>query len=60
MAGVPLLDLKSQFAALRGDILSGIEDVLESGAYVLGPRVKAFEAEIAVYCGTKFAVGCAS
>ncbi|GAI57273.1 unnamed protein product, partial [marine sediment metagenome] len=33
---------------------------LRSGYYVLGPNVKAFEHEIAQYCGTKYAIGVAS
>lgn len=34
--------------------------VLESGYFVLGPHVAAFEAAFADYCGTRYAVGVAN
>jgi dTDP-4-amino-4,6-dideoxygalactose transaminase len=34
--------------------------VVDSQTFILGEEVKRFESEIAAYCGTKFAVGCAS
>ncbi len=33
---------------------------MQQGQFILGPEVKAFEEEIASYCGTKFAIGVAS
>ncbi len=57
---IPLLDLKTQFAGLESEMMSAISDVLRSGAYVLGPTVKGFEAEIAAYTGAEHAVACAS
>jgi dTDP-4-amino-4,6-dideoxygalactose transaminase len=60
MASIPLLDLKTQYESLREDLLAAVEDVFTSGAYVLGPKVKAFEEQIASYCGTKHGVGVAS
>jgi dTDP-4-amino-4,6-dideoxygalactose transaminase len=57
---VPLLDLSLQNNLLRGEIESAIARVLDSGQFILGDEVKALEAEIAEYCRTKFAVGCAS
>jgi dTDP-4-amino-4,6-dideoxygalactose transaminase len=57
---VPLLDLKAQFATIKDEILSAINDVVESQYFVLGPTVEQLEKEIAAYCGTKHAIGCAS
>jgi dTDP-4-amino-4,6-dideoxygalactose transaminase len=48
---VPLVDLKAQFAPLKGEIMQAIEDVLESMHLFLGPNTRAFEEEFAAYCG---------
>jgi dTDP-4-amino-4,6-dideoxygalactose transaminase len=53
-------DLKRQVAAIRSEIDAAIADVLDSGWFVLGPQVEAFEREFAAYCGTRHAIGVAS
>lgn len=60
MKKIPLLDLQQQFSGIREEVLSAVERVLESGTYILGPEVKAFEAEVAEYVGVKYAVGVAN
>ncbi|MGI8556080.1 MAG: DegT/DnrJ/EryC1/StrS family aminotransferase [Pyrinomonadaceae bacterium] len=57
---VPLLDLKEQNQELRPAIEAAIGKVLDSNGYILGGEVEALEKELADYCRTKFAVGCAS
>jgi len=57
---VPLLDLKQQYEKIEKEVEEAVKGVLRGGYYVLGPEVKAFEDEIAQYCGTKYAVGVAS
>lgn len=57
---VPLLDLSLQHKLLRGEIETAIAKVLDSGQFILGDEVKALEAEVAAYCETKYAIGCAS
>ncbi len=57
---IPILDLKAQHRAIREEVLAAIVQVVDSQKFILGDEVKRFEAEIAAYCGTKFAVGCAS
>ncbi len=57
---VPLLDLKAQYAGIKDEIGAAIERVLESQHFVMGPEVLGLEAEIAVYCGSAFAVACGS
>jgi dTDP-4-amino-4,6-dideoxygalactose transaminase len=57
---VPILDLRRQYVQLREEVLAAIERVCTSQHYVLGPEVEAFEREMAVFCGTSDAVGCAS
>jgi dTDP-4-amino-4,6-dideoxygalactose transaminase len=46
-----------QYHNLKTEIDRAIHDVLESGAYVMGPRLGQFEKELAAYCGMKEAVG---
>ena len=46
-----------QYHNLKADIDKAIIDVLESGAYVMGPTLARFEKELAAYFGAKYAVG---
>ena len=57
---VPILDLKPQIAALGPAIKDAVCEVIDSGRWVLGPRVEELEAELAKYAGTRFAVGVSS
>jgi dTDP-4-amino-4,6-dideoxygalactose transaminase len=49
-----------QYTAIRNEIDSALARVLQSGWYILGQEVRAFEQEFADYCGVRYAVGCAS
>lgn len=57
---VPLLDLTEQNQLLRPEIEAALGRVLDTNAFILGGEVKALEDELAAYCGTKYAIGCAS
>ncbi|HET6669851.1 MAG TPA: DegT/DnrJ/EryC1/StrS family aminotransferase [Pyrinomonadaceae bacterium] len=57
---VPLLDLQGQYQGLREELLAAVTRVMDSQRFVLGDEGRALEAEIAEYCTTRFAVGCAS
>src|SRR5437879_716851 len=57
---IPLLDLKAQYQSLKPALDEAVIRVLESGRYVLGPEVSAFEEEFAATCGTRHAVGVSS
>jgi dTDP-4-amino-4,6-dideoxygalactose transaminase len=46
-----------QYHNLKKEIDAAILEVLESGSYVMGPKVKQFEKEFAEYCKMKEAVG---
>lgn len=57
---VPLLDLTSQYAAIRWEIRKAIDRVCDTQAFILGPEVTALEREIAGFCGAGHAVGLSS
>ena len=57
---VPLLDLSQQYAALAEPIRAQIDEVLSTQHFILGPKVEAFEAAIARYCGAPHAIGVSS
>lgn len=57
---VPLVDLGAQYASIRDDIDAAVARVLESGQFVLGPEVAAFEEQFAAYVGARHAVATAS
>src|SRR5436309_5537744 len=46
-----------QYNNIKTQIDANINDVIESGQYVLGPMLKRFEGEFAAYSGTKHAIG---
>jgi dTDP-4-amino-4,6-dideoxygalactose transaminase len=57
---IPLIDVKAQYAPFLPEIRAKIDEVLESGAFILGPNVKAFEQESAAYLGVHDAIGVAN
>src|SRR5581483_2010139 len=46
-----------QYHNIKAEIDANIQEVLESGQYVMGPMLKRFEQELADYHGMKYAVG---
>ena len=54
---IPYLDLKAQYRGIKGEIDAAVLRVLDSGQYVLGEEVAAFEREFAGYCRASEAVG---
>jgi dTDP-4-amino-4,6-dideoxygalactose transaminase len=57
---IPLVDVKAQYAPLIPEIEERLRDVLESGVFILGPNVAAFEREAAEYLGVPETVGVAN
>ena len=57
---IPFLDLGDAYRELKDEIDAAVHRVLDSGWYILGPEVEAFEAEWAAYCGAARAVGVAN
>jgi dTDP-4-amino-4,6-dideoxygalactose transaminase len=54
---IPLVDVRAQYAPLLDELKERIAEVLDSGRFILGPHVRAFEEEAATYLGAKHAVG---
>lgn len=54
---IPILDLKLQYQSIKDEIQTAVNQVLESGQFILGPTVKNFETSAAQYLGVKHAIG---
>lgn len=54
------IDLGAQRERIGPALQKSIADVVEGGAYILGPQVKEFEGRLADYLGVKHVIGCAS
>jgi len=57
---IPLVDVKAQYERLIPQIQERIAEVLDSGIFILGPNVKAFESEAAEYLGVPRTIGVAN
>lgn len=56
---VPFLDLRAAYQELKSEIDVAVGRVLDSGWYILGPEVEAFEQEFAAYVDATQAIGVA-
>jgi dTDP-4-amino-4,6-dideoxygalactose transaminase len=54
---IPFVDLKAQYASIKGEVNAAIQGVLDSGQFVLGSEVAAFEEEFAAYSQAKYGIG---
>ena len=54
---LPFLDLKTPHLALQTALQEAFQRVLQSGWFILGPEVEAFEAEFARYCEVDHCIG---
>ena len=57
---IPLIDVKAQYAPLIPDLEERFSAVLESGRFIFGPEVEAFEHEAAAFLGVPHAIGVAN
>src|SRR5262245_25857753 len=56
----PLVDVKAQYAPFIPALQERFAEVLESGRFIFGPEVEAFEREAAAYLGVPHAIGVAN
>lgn len=57
---IPLVDLATQSASIKEEVLSRIGRVIDKANYILGEEVAEFEAEFAKYCKSEHCVGVAN
>ncbi len=57
---VPLVDLRTQYGAIKPEVDAAIQRVLDHAGFILGAEVKSFEEAFATYLGAGGAVGVAS
>ena len=57
---IPLVDVKAQYAPFIPELKERFAEVLESGRFIFGPEVEAFERESAAYLGVPHAIGVAN
>ena len=56
----PFINIRAQREAYKSEFLQAEQEVLDSGCYIGGPIVQAFETELAAFTGAKHAVTCGS
>lgn len=54
---IPVMNVQRQYASLKEELDNAALEVLNSGTYILGPKVVDFEKNFAEYCGVKYACG---
>jgi dTDP-4-amino-4,6-dideoxygalactose transaminase len=57
---IPLVDVRAQYLPLLDELKERLAVVLESGRFILGPEVAAFEDESASYLGVRETIGVAN
>jgi len=57
---IPHVDVRAQYAPLVPELKEAFAQTLESGRFIFGPEVEAFEREAAAHLGTLDAVSCAN
>jgi dTDP-4-amino-4,6-dideoxygalactose transaminase len=57
---VPMLDLKAQYAQIKGEVDIAIQRVVASQHFINGPEVADLEEQVARYCHAEHCIGCSS
>lgn len=57
---IPFLDLKEINQQYHQELKDACSRVIDSGWYIMGNELKAFEQEFAEYCGSKYCIGVAN
>ena len=60
MKKIQMVDLQSQYQQIKKTVDASIEEVLNSSAYINGPYVKEFQADLEKYLGVKHVIPCAN
>jgi dTDP-4-amino-4,6-dideoxygalactose transaminase len=60
MRKIQMVDLQSQYQEIKDQVDNSIMDVIASAAFINGPEVHAFQAELEAYLGVKHVIPCAN
>ncbi len=60
MKKIQMVDLKSQYQTIRQEVTESINEVLDSTAFINGPKVHEFQKNLENYLGVKHAIPCAN
>ncbi len=60
MKKIQMVDLQSQYQKIKDVVNTSIEEVLNSSAYINGPYVKEFQADLEKYLNVKHVIPCAN
>jgi len=60
MKKIQMVDLQSQYQQIKDVVDTSIQEVLNSSAYINGPYVKEFQADLEKYLGVKHVIPCAN
>ena len=58
MEPIHMVDLIGQHAAIENELNAAMQRVVQTGAFVKGPEVKAFSEELQAYTGSRFVIPC--
>ena len=60
MKKIQMVDLKGQYAPIKEEVNSSIQEVIDTAAFINGPKVKAFQANLEAYLNVKHVIPCAN
>ena len=60
MRKIQMVDLQGQYEGIKDRINTGLQEVIESAAFINGPEVHAFQKELEEYLGVKHVIPCAN
>ena len=55
---IQMVDLKTQYNAIQEEVDKAVIEVVRSGAFINGPKVKEFKADLETYLGVKHVIPC--
>lgn len=60
MKKIQMVDLKGQYQKIKPEVDAAIQEVIDSAAFINGPAVKEFQADLESYLGVKHVIPCAN
>ncbi len=60
MKKIQMVDLRSQYLKIKDEVDAGIQEVIDSCAFINGPAVHNFQADLEAYLGVKHVIPCAN